>query len=109
MAARYLLLALILTGCARQEPRVERVTIREAGATVLVPVPVPCAIEPALLEPLGVALPEFILANPPAVSGLTAENETRLQALLAAMDQRLRGWKVWAEGCGTTAAEAPDR
>lgn len=93
-----LLGALVLTGCAQSAPRVERVVIREP-VRVEVPIPVGCEIEPGLLAPFEAELPEFIGTCAPASSGLTPENETRLQKLIAERERRLRGWRMWAEGC----------
>lgn len=99
MAARILFAAALIAGCAGPEPRVERITIREP-VEVAVPVPVPCSIEPALLAPMAVELPEFVATCPPASSGLTPEGERKLQRLLVAHAQRIRAWQAWAESCG---------
>lgn len=109
MVARLSLLSLIFTaGCSHPEPRVERITIREP-VRVEIPVPVGCQVAPELLAPFDEALPEFIETCAPASSGLTPENETRLQTLIANREQRLRAWRAWAESCEPPGAvEAPD-
>lgn len=109
MAARILFVAVVmLAGCSRQEPRVERITIREP-IEVAVPVLMPCKPEPGLLTPIGADLPEFVASCPPASSGLTPENEKKLQKLLVAHAQRLRAWRAWAEECGADSEPAPKR
>ncbi len=89
-----LLLAMLLTSCAKKPP--QTLTVYQP---VEVRVPVPVKPEPPaeLLTPLKMPLPVFVAPSDPlASSALTVESERLLRGLIEELLQRIKAWQTWA-------------
>ena len=87
--------AVALAGCARA-PEIVRVPFE-----VKVPIAVTPTVPPSLLAPVLLVVPWWLDAGDPAISsGLDAEGERRLKALIATLTSRINAWEAWAANGG---------